>query len=226
MTGSLAPAPRKSASPSEAWFMLLGAATAVLVAGAVAAGLALTGGDAGPAAVLAPPAATTGAPEGQASEAALEELTPRGTYRMTRTLVSSSYEVQVPERDSALWTFVPQGCQGDHVCFGRIESSSGRVFRYDWDGRRLAVTAPQDGRVVEESPCLKGGTGKEVPGSLGRVTHTAVWTPLRTVDADPSGMPVRLEGGQRVQSTYEGLANCSSAPTSRARYRTTLVLRP
>jgi serine/threonine-protein kinase len=224
MSGSLTPTPDRIGSRPEAWFVLLGAATAVVVAGVVAAGLALTGGDAGPAAVL-PQAVPAGDDESRPGPT-LGELTPVGKYRMTRSLVSSTYDVGVPRRDTAVWRFVLEDCRGDRLCTGRVDSSSGSVFDYAWDGSRLRVTAPQGGRVVEEGPCLEDGTGLEVAGSLGRVAHTVAWSPMAAVDTDRAGVPVRLEGGQRLRSTYEGLANCSDAPEARARYRTTLVRLP
>jgi hypothetical protein len=173
----------------------------------------------------APPAAdgSTTAAAAEPEEPTLEELTPVGTYRLTRVLQLNTYDQKYPKRDGAVWTLDLTRCRGERICQGRIDSDSGNTFRYSWDGRRFVVTPDGKTRSVFEGPCVDDATGEDVPGSKGRVVEQVTWEPLRSVREDGAGVPVRLEGALRIKTTYDGLTEgCRDLPADRAGYRVIL----
>ena len=205
---------------------LFGAVAAVVAAGAAATAVALTGGS-DPAAVQ--PAAggspTPGDPVASPSptEPSLEELTPSGKYRITLTLVSSTYEENPPRVQRRQWMLDLTDCT-DTACEGTIESSSGSSFLYEWDGTSLQLSDAKSGRNVYRGPCIDDVTGEEVPGTRGKVVETFTYKPLRVTKSDADGTPVRLEGVQTARTTYEGITrDCRDSPTDRAKFRILLV---
>lgn len=218
----------KAAGSGTRRLVTLGAAAAVVIAGATAATFALTDESshdpesAGPSASASPAAEEEDVPP----PPTLEDQSPSGRFKFTRILVSSTYDQQLPRRESRAWTLDLRRCQEDQVCSGTIESSSGSTFKYSWNGKRFDVTPPKGGKSVFEGPCVDEVTGEDVAGSRGRVTDYVFWEPLRATKTNDAGIPVRMEGGQRVRTTYEGLTEgCRDLPADRATYRVLLVLK-
>jgi len=222
----------KSARSTGRKLALAGVAAAAVVAGAVTVSFAVGGDDGSPDASLEDASTSDDAEPEEAPSPppppTLEELTPTGTFRLTRTLLSSTYdEGTLPKKDSVVWTLDVKKCKQEKECSGTIASSSGKTFQYSWNGKRLAVAPPRGGRTVDyEGLCFDTVTNEKIPGTLGRVVTVATWTPLQVAALGEDDIPKRLEGTQRLVTTYSGLeGNCEDSPTDRARYQVTLVRR-
>ncbi|QZY30466.1 serine/threonine-protein kinase [Nocardioides coralli] len=203
----------------------IGAGAVLVVVGGTAATIALTGDDGDAPEAVAPVAAGESAAAEEEEPPTLEELTPSGRFAFTRTRVASTYDPPGQKQETTRWALDVRRCQGEEVCSGSIKSSSGSTFKYTWNGKRLDVTPPKNGRDVYEGLCVDTVTGEESPGTWGRATTVVTWLPLRTVKVDESGFPVRLTGTQKWRTTYEGLTDCDDSPADTATYRIVLVRR-
>ncbi|GAB3763247.1 serine/threonine-protein kinase [Nocardioides ginsengisegetis] len=217
----------KAAKSGTKRLALIGGVVGAVVVATVATVAAKTGG--GPDHTATPPAASD-SPSAQPVDdpsptpKTLEELTPSGKYDFTRVLLSSTYDQKLPKKEHRVWTLDLKKCK-HQSCAGVIHSSSGSVFRYTYDGKHFVVIPPKGGKSVFEGVCQDTQTGQDVPGTKGRDTTTIVWSPLRVVRKDADGLPVRLEGTQRLTDVYEGLIDCDDSPSDHARYREYIVRR-
>lgn len=203
----------------------LTALTAVL--GATVSACSSGGDESNPGAV---PSAASGSPVVDARVngppvPTLQDLTPTGKYRFTRTLISSTYDQKLPRRENRIWTLDLGQCQ-ESSCAGSVKSSSGSRFRYVWNGTNLVIIPPKGGRTAFTGACVDETTGDDVQGSRGRVVETVRWPSLRVTEEGGDGIARQLAGTQRVSTTYEGLTKgCLDLPTDRASYRVVLVRR-
>jgi len=159
---------------------------------AVAASVCACGNNkAAPAASPDPPVdSTSQAPPPTPTIDPVLDTDPTGVWNLRGTTVKSNNTTfaKVGAKSTSTWTFHPS-CHQARTCGGRIRSSSGHTFTYDWNGRMITVHVKP---IVTEGPCTNGDGTK------------AVGTHFKQVDTTPD---VRLV---KHGKTYVGLAHASA----------------
>jgi serine/threonine-protein kinase len=203
---------------------LAAAAALVVGAGAAATAVALTGGSEGPDSPEKRVAARTTEPSPSPTPT-LADRVPTGDYRFTLTLVSFTSDSSPFKKDSGKWSLDLQDC-GENSCKGTIKESNGSTLHYTWDGSTLGISLPNGGRTVDRGPCFDDETNEPVPGSRGRAVTVVTVGPMRVVETDTSGVPVRLRGQVLYRAAYEALTpGCEAGPPNRTIYDMVLFRR-
>lgn len=204
--------------------LVLGAAAALVVVGGLVAAVAMSGGsDAEEPNDSGPTAAVPDTAEAEPDGPTVAERLPGGKYRFTLTRISSTYPDPGPKRQSVTWTLKLGDCSTS-ACSGKVASSSGSKFNYQWNGSALRIEIKGGNSETYVGPCVDEETGEEVPGSKGRVVTTVAFAAMRPVAMDDDGIPTRYEGTTRRQTTYEGISQgCRDLPRDKATHQMTLT---
>ena len=142
----------------------------------------------------------------------LTEAAPSGVYKVTivgrtTTLRGGQTRPNKERGDPLRWTLPAAACS-DTQCSGTISSSSGNTFPFTWDGRRLAVTHPDDVTRNKKEACVDTETGAVQPieEAAARITwHYHYGSFVGTSDL--------LVGTSVTRTTYEFFGTCEPGPT-------------
>lgn len=171
-------------------------------------------------------ASTSSSPSGSPSTEeppppTVEDTAPTGKYRLMQRVVSTDFpSSEVGDLTRRVWTFLPQGCD-ETECSGNIESSSGLVLTYTWNGRALRL-GPLEPTVYEDV-CVDSETDEETPGTHFKATTTYTNSPLVPVGKD-DGPPTELTGTQRSKEVTTELVGDCEDPDGVNRQVTSLTL--
>jgi tRNA A-37 threonylcarbamoyl transferase component Bud32 len=134
---------------------------------------------------------------------AFADAAPDGPWTLTSTIISSEFDGEKPgQKDTFTWTF-DSTCAG-YSCSGGISSSSGRQYKYTWNGKILTVSPPA--KLVQKETCVDPVTGQETPGSSATATFVLSYTPF-VADAT-AGAATTLTGTNQVTKSFSNYVNC------------------
>ena len=130
---------------------------------------------------------------------------PAGKWNLRGITLKSnnSAYAKVGAKSIVTWTFHPS-CDQTKTCGGRITSSSGSKFTYDWDGR--VVTVHFKSPAVTEGLCTNGDGSKAVGSHFTRVELSP---DVRLVKHGKTYVGIK-HGSARVSE----LRNCSNSYTA------------